>query len=188
MIFLQLFWSFFQVGLFSVGGGYASLKLIQQQIVEMHGWLQMSEFSDVVTISQMTPGPVAINAATFVGIRVAGFGGALAATLGCICPSCIILITVAHFYYKYKSVFVVHGILNGLRPAVIALIASAGLSILILALWNGGAVAWDAGKIDFAAAAIFAAGLFVLRKWKVNPIYVMLGAGVLGLIIYSNSF
>ncbi len=185
MIFLQLFWSFFQVGLFSIGGGYASLRLIQQQIVEINGWLQMSEFSDVVTISQMTPGPVAINAATFVGIRVAGFGGALAATLGCICPSCIILLTVAHFYYKYKSVSAVQGVLSGLRPAVVALIASAGLSILILSLWNNGPVVWDAGKIDFAAAAIFAAGLIVLRKWKVNPIYVMLGAGILGLIVYT---
>jgi chromate transporter len=185
MIFLKLFWSFFQVGLFSIGGGYASLRLIQQQIVEINGWLQMSEFSDVVTISQMTPGPVAINAATFVGIRVAGLGGALAATFGCICPSCVILLSVAHFYYKYKSLRLVRGVLDGLRPAVVALIASAGLSILVLSLWNGGAVTWDIGKIDYAAAALFAAGLIVLRKWKINPIYVMLGAGILGLIIYS---
>lgn len=185
MTYLQLFWSFFQVGLFSIGGGYASLPLIQQQVVELHGWLQMTEFSDIITISQMTPGPIAINAATFVGIRIAGIGGAVIATLGCILPSCMILLTVAHFYYKYKNLSAVQGILYGLRPAVVALIASAGLSVLILALWNNMPIVWDIRAIDIFAAVLFGAGLFVLRRFHVNPIYVMLGAGICGLIGYS---
>ena len=87
MIYLRLFMSFLQIGLFSFGGGYAALPLIQEQIVELHGWLSQSEFTDLITISQMTPGPIAVNAATFVGIRVAGIPGAVAATLGCIFPS-----------------------------------------------------------------------------------------------------
>lgn len=88
MIYLQLFLSFFQIGLFSFGGGYAAMPLIQGQVVQGHGWLSMSEFTDLITISQMTPGPIAVNSATFVGIKIAGVPGALAATFGCILPSC----------------------------------------------------------------------------------------------------
>ena len=87
MIYLQLFWSFFQIGLFSFGGGYAALPLIQTQVVDLHHWLSMSEFMDLITISQMTPGPIAINSATFVGIQIAGPWGAVVSTLGCILPS-----------------------------------------------------------------------------------------------------
>ena len=86
MLYLQLFWSFFQIGLFSIGGGYAAMPLIQNQVVDLHHWLTLSEFTDLITISQMTPGPIAINSATFVGIRIGGVGGALVSTLGCILP------------------------------------------------------------------------------------------------------
>ena len=88
MIYLQLFFSFIQVGMFSIGGGYAAMPLIQNQVVELHPWITMAEFTDLVTIAEMTPGPIAINAATFVGIRIAGLPGAVAATMGCILPSC----------------------------------------------------------------------------------------------------
>lgn len=90
MIYLQLFWSFLQIGLFSFGGGYAAMPLIQGQVVTSHGWLTMSEFTDLITISQMTPGPIAVNSATFVGLKIAGIPGAVVATVGCILPSCII--------------------------------------------------------------------------------------------------
>ena len=103
MIYLRLFMSFLQIGLFSFGGGYAALPLIQEQIVELHGWLSQSEFTDLITISQMTPGPIAVNAATFVGIRVAGIPGAVTATLGCIFPSCVIVSILAFLYLKYKK-------------------------------------------------------------------------------------
>ena len=95
MIYLQLFWSFLQVGLFSVGGGYAAMPLIESQVVQGHGWLTMNEFTDLITIAEMTPGPIAVNSATFVGIRIAGIGGALVATLGCITPSLIIVSVLA---------------------------------------------------------------------------------------------
>ena len=98
MIYLELFLSFLQIGLFSFGGGYAAMPLIQEQVVNGHHWLSMTEFTDLITISQMTPGPIAVNSATFVGIRIAGIPGALAATLGCILPSCLIVTLIASFY------------------------------------------------------------------------------------------
>ena len=95
MIYLQLFWSFIQIGMFSFGGGYAAMPLIQGQVVNTHEWLTMTEFTDLITISQMTPGPIAVNSATFVGMKIAGIPGAVVATLGCILPSCIIVTILA---------------------------------------------------------------------------------------------
>ena len=139
MIYLQLFLSFLQIGLFSFGGGYAAMPLIQEQVVSMHNWLSMAEFTDLITISQMTPGPIAINSATFVGIKIAGIPGALVATLGCILPSCIIVTVIAKLYLRYRELDMLQGILNSLRPAVVAMIASAGISILITAFWGSSA-------------------------------------------------
>ena len=110
MFLLELFWSFFQVGLFSIGGGMAAMPLIQNQVVDIHGWLTLTEFTDLITIAEMTPGPIAINSATFVGIKVIGIQGAIVATLGCILPSCIIVSTLAFIYFKYKDVDVIKGI------------------------------------------------------------------------------
>lgn len=184
MIYLKLFWSFFQIGLFSIGGGYAAMPLIQNQVVDINGWLSMSEFADVITISQMTPGPIAINSATFVGIRIAGLQGAIAATIGCVFPSCIIVLTLAFIYYKYRGLSTIQGILNGLRPAVIAMIASAGFALIILAFWNEKGVSSKVENIDFISVAIFSVAIIILRKWKINPIFVMIGAGILGLCTY----
>jgi chromate transporter len=185
MIYLQLFWSFFQVGLFSFGGGYAAMPLIQNQVVDIHGWLSMSEFADVITISQMTPGPIGINSATFVGTRIAGLPGAIVATIGCVFPSCIIVLILAYVYYKYRGLATVQGILNGLRPAVIAMIASAGLALVILAFWNGKGISFDVKNIDYISVAIFLIAIVILRKWKVNPVAVMTGAGIIGLCLYT---
>ena len=112
MIWLQLFFSFLQIGLFSFGGGYAAVPLIQEQIVNIHGWLDMDQFTDLITISQMTPGPIAINSATFVGIRIGGIPGALVATLGCILPSCIIVTLLAKLYLKYQKLDVLQSVLT----------------------------------------------------------------------------
>ena len=185
MIYLELFWSFFQIGLFSIGGGYAAMPLIQNQVVDLHEWLTMSQFADIMTIAEMTPGPIAINSATFVGIRIAGIPGAIISTLGCIFPSCIIVMTLAYIYYRYRGLSMVQGVLSGLRPAVIAMIASAGISLMILALYGQRELPADLGNLDCIAVGIFAAGLLVLRKWKMNPMWVMTGAGVLGVLLYS---
>lgn len=184
MIYYELFLSFFQIGLFTIGGGYAALPLIQARVVELHGWLTLTEFIDIVTISQMTPGPIGINAATFVGTKVAGIPGAIIATFGCVTPSFIIMLALAYVYTKYKSINIIQGILGGLRPAVVGLIAASGLSIVTLSFWQGKAPSADLGSVDIVAVVLFIAGLFVLRKWKPNPVYVMLGAGAAGLALY----
>ncbi len=185
MILLELLWSFFQIGLFSIGGGYAAMPLIQRQVVDVHPWLTMTQFADIMAIAEMTPGPIAINSATFVGIQVAGIPGAIVATLGCILPSCVIVMTLAYIYYRFRGLKMVQGILAGLRPAVVAMIASAGISLVILAFFGQRALPEDLSGIDCIAVLIFASGFFILRKWKVNPICVMAGAGVLGVLLYS---
>jgi chromate transporter len=184
MIYLQLFLSFFQIGLFSIGGGYAALPLIQEQVVEKNQWLTMTEFSDLITISQMTPGPIGINASTFVGNRIAGVGGALISTFGCVLPSFIIVLTLAYIYYKYKKLSIMQGILGGLRPAVVALIAVAGISIVSLAFWGEKKVTANFSDINLVAVGIFLIALFVLKKFKLNPILVMTCSGIAGMIIY----
>jgi len=117
MIYFQLFLSFLQIGAFSFGGGYAAMPLIQNQVVTLHGWLNLAEFTDLVTISQMTPGPIAINAATFVGTRIAGTPGALAATIGCVLPSCILVTLLAKIYLKYRNLSLIQGVLKSQRHA-----------------------------------------------------------------------
>lgn len=185
MIYLQLFLSFLQIGLFSIGGGYAAMPLIQEQVVDLHGWLTMTQFADIITIAEMTPGPIAVNSATFVGIQVAGLPGALIATVGCVFPSCVIVMTLAYVYYRYRGLTVVRGILAGLRPAVVAMIASAGLSLLWLSLYGSRSLPENPLRPDWIALGIFAAAFFVLRRYKCKPIYVMLGAGVLGVALYG---
>ena len=182
---LQLFWSFLQIGMFSIGGGYAAMPLIQNQVVDIHPWLTMTGFADIITIAEMTPGPIAVNAATFVGIQVAGLPGALIATIGCIFPSCVIVMALAYMYYRFRGLSVMQGILAGLRPAVIAMIASAGISLLCMALYRQRTFPADLGSMDLIALAIFLMGFFVLRKWKPSPIKVMAGAAVAGVALYS---
>lgn len=179
MIYLQLFLSFLQVGMFSIGGGYAAMPLIQSQVVASHGWLTMNEFTDLITIAEMTPGPIAVNSATFVGIRIAGIGGAVIATVGCILPSCFIVSLLAFVYYRYKQLSALQSVLACLRPAVVALIAGAGLSILNLVIFGGGAMSIDA--VDWIGTVSFLAAFIVLRKWNWNPILVMVLCGAAGL-------
>ena len=176
-IYIQLFLSFLQIGLFSFGGGYAAMPLIQAQAVVRHGWLTMDAFADLVTIAEMTPGPIALNAATFVGTQVAGLPGALIATAGNVLPSCLIVSLLAWLYGKYRRLDVVQGVLGCLRPAVVAMIASAGVSILVNALRT-------ASGLDVVMLLLFAACLFALRRFKLSPILVILGAGAFGAVWY----
>ena len=184
MIYWELFLSFFQIGLLSFGGGMAAIPLIQAQVVTKHSWLSLTEFTDLVTISEMTPGPIAVNSSTFVGTRIAGIPGALVATAGCILPSCIIVSLLAWLYFRYRNLSYIQGCLKGLRPAIVALIASAGLSILILALWGDGGVVLNPSAVNWIGGVLFLATFFVLRRWKPDPILVMLGCGVIGGALY----
>lgn len=181
MIYLQLFLSFLQIGALSFGGGYASMPLIEAQIVTSHGWLTMTEFSDLVTIAEMTPGPIAVNAATFVGTKVAGVLGALVATVGCILPACVLVMLIARLYLKYRNLTVLQSVLGSLRPAVVAMIASAGLTILMNAFWGGRTVVL--ANTNYVMVAIFVLSFVLLRKTKLSPIAVMVLAGVLNLAV-----
>lgn len=185
MIYLELLWSFIQIGLFSIGGGYAAVPLIQDQVVDVHPWLTMSQFTDIMTIAEMTPGPIAVNAATFAGIQVVGIPGAIVATAGCILPSCVIVMTLARIYYRFRGLKMVQGVLAGIRPAVVAMIASAGITMVIMAFYGERVLPADLSGINMISVIIFAAAFLALRKWKANPVYVMLGAGVAGVLLYS---
>ena len=173
MIYLQLFLSFLQVGMFSVGGGYAAMPLIQSQVVEQHGWLTMQEFTDLITIAEMTPGPIAVNSATFVGLRIAQVPGAIIATLGCITPALFFVSLLSYIYRKYKDISLLQSVLACLRPVIVALIFGAGLSILSMVVFGESAKTLANGS--------FASAFFVLRKLKWNPILTMCLCGVAGL-------
>lgn len=181
MIYLQLFISFLQVGLFSVGGGYAAMPLIQNQVVELHPWLTLQEFTDLITIAEMTPGPIAVNSATFVGIRIAGIPGAIIATLGCITPALILVSLLAYVYKKYRDISVLQNVLACLRPVVVALILGAGLSILSMVLFDSQAPTLNA--VDWIGAASFVVAFILLRKFKWNPILTMCLCGAAGLVL-----
>ena len=171
MIYLQLFLSFLQIGALSFGGGYAAMPLIQAQIVTEHQWLSMSEFTDLVTIAEMTPGPIAVNSATFVGTKIAGVPGALVATAGCILPACILVTLIAKLYLKYRNIAVLQSVLGSLRPAVV---------ILRNAFWSG---AIRLSGTNWNMVALFAAAFLLLRRTKLSPILVMLLAGAANLVI-----
>lgn len=179
MIFWRLFVSFLKVGAFSFGGGYAALPLIRDEVVIHNHWLAANEFNDLITISQMTPGPIAINSATFVGLRVAGFGGAITATLGSVLPACVIVTLLAMLYNKYRQLESLQTILTTLRPAVVAMIAGAGVFILQAAFW--GDKAFTINNFNWEMLFIFIICFTLLRKTKANPIYIMLLGGLLNI-------
>lgn len=182
MIYWELFWSFVKVGLFCVGGGYASMPLIQAEVIDNHAWMTMAQFIDIFTISQMTPGPIGINAATFVGTKVAGLPGAVAATVGFVFPSIFIVLILAKLFFKYGDIGPIRGILNGLRPAVVALICSAGMSFVLLALWNTETLPKDFTKVDLVGCIVLLISLWCIRN-KVSVIRTLCLSGVLGLVL-----
>ena len=171
MIYLELFWAFFQIGLFSIGGGYAALPLIQNQVVDAHMWLTMEQFADVITIAEMTPGPIAINAATFVGIQTSGILGAIVSTLGCIVPSTTIVLILATLYFKYRNLRVIKTILSKLRVAVVAMIMSATLSIISMAIFK------NVEGINYLSAFVFFLAFFAIRVSKLSPIKTIFFSG-----------
>ena len=178
---LDLYLTFFKVGLFSFGGGYAALPIIQQEVVGANSWLSLSEFNDLITISQMTPGPIAVNSATFVGVRVGGLLGGLVATLGCVTPSAIIVGILAYFYKKYKDLDSISNVLYFLRPAIISMILIAGADILMTALFDTRAIALM--NLDYKMLVLFGLILILMVKKDIDPIKLMLASGAIYLLI-----
>jgi chromate transporter len=174
MIYLQLFWVFFIIGLFTFGGGYAMLSLIQSEVVIKHAWITAEKFTDIVAISQMTPGPIGINSATYVGYTITGnMFGSLLATFAVVLPSFILVLTICHLYMKFKESNLFGSLMKTLRPIVIGMIAAAA-----------GILVTKENFFDWTSWVLFA-GAFAACQWlKTNPIWVIIAGGAIGLIIY----
>lgn len=173
----QLFYTFFQIGLFSIGGGYAIIPLIQNQVVTSNPWITQRMFTDIITISQMTPGPLAVNTSTFVGLQIAGLPGAILATIGCVFSGVFISVLLYRFFSRHEGSSWVLEILSALKSASVGLIMSAAASILLLAFHFPASLA-DGFYPDLTAVVLFGISLFVLRKFKKNPILIMVLTGV----------
>ena len=181
----ELFITFLKIGLLSVGGGYAIIPLIQEQIVEKNNWISGRMFTDIITISQMTPGPLAVNTSTFVGLQVGGIIGALAATIGCILCGIAISITLYSFFQTHQKSAYVMEVLNGLKSASLGLIISAAFTIILLALYGSSKSDIDFLSLNWIALFIFLSALFILRKWKLNPVVVIFISGIAGFVFYQ---
>lgn len=191
MIFLELFITFFKIGLFGFGGGLAIISLIQNEVVTKHAWMTFSEFTDIVAVSQMTPGPIGINAATYVGYTAVvnsglsatwGIAGSLLATFSTLLPSFILMLLVSRFLIKYTDHPAVRAVFSILRPLVIGLIASAALMLMNEENFGNP----TKSTTQFVVSVILCAASFLaINKWKVNPIFVILVAGVIGGVFYG---
>ncbi len=172
MILREVFLTFFKIGAFSFGGGYAMLPLISAEVVDARNWLSMSEFIDVIAISQGTPGPIAINAATYVGYKVAGPLGSLVATSGVVLPSLIIMTILGSLFLRFRKLTAAQDMFSGIRPVVVALIARAAFSVL-------------PSSVTGILSGVLAAGTVVaMVVFEANPIVLLAAAGVLGVIMY----
>lgn len=175
---ISLYAYFFKIGALAFGGGYAILPLIQEYIVETEGWLTMAEFTDLVAISQMTPGPIAINAATFVGAKVAGIPGSIVATLAVTSPQFIVMMVLGYLLFsKKKKIDILNRILKGIKPGIIGLIFIAALSMFQSSLFPHG---YGLKDIQIPAAICFVIGLVAYGK-KVNLIHLIGLGAVLGI-------
>ncbi len=171
MIYLTMFWTFFKIGLFSFGGGYAILAMIRQEVVVKYAWLSQTQFMEVVAISQMTPGPIAINAATFIGYQKGGIFGSMLCTLGVIFPSVIIMLLVTISYLKLKRQPWFRNVFAKLRLLSLGLIAAALIMVF------GDAIA------DWFSIIVFAISLLASWRFKLNPFYLLMIAAVVGMLL-----
>ena len=191
MLFLQLFYTFFKIGLFGFGGGYAMLSMIQGEVVTKHHWITPSEFTDIVAISQMTPGPIGINSATYVGyaaVTDAGYApwigivGAGTATLAVILPSFLLMLTISRLLLRHKNNPIIASIFCGLRPAVVGLLASAAL--LLMTSENFGSV--STSPFQFIVSILIFISAFVgVKVIRLSPILIILLSGLIGGVVYS---
>ncbi|MCU6707367.1 chromate transporter [Paenibacillus sp. J5C_2022] len=176
---IKLLLVFLQIGLLSIGGGYAIIPFIQELVVERYAWVAQREFTDLITISQMTPGPLAVNTATFVGSHIAGIPGAIIATFGCVISGICISIFMYRFFQRFNKSIYVLDTLNGLKSASLGLIMSATVKILLLTLIGASTIS-VAARVDWFAIVIFTGSLIALRKWRMNPILLMVLTGIWG--------
>ena len=182
MIYLELFWIFFRIGLFTIGGGYAMIPMITQEIVDEKGWLTDTQLLNYIGISESTPGPFAINIATYVGAETGGIGGALCATLGVVLPSFVCILIVARCFEAFRSSFVVQGCMTGLKPAVVGLIGASVLSVAATVFVPSGISAAVLTDPSFYASLVIFAVCALLAFKKAHPILVICLAAALGIL------
>ena len=179
MIYLQLFWTYLKIGIFGFGGGYAMLSMIQFEVVDNQGWMTIEEFADIVALSQMTPGPVSINIATFIGYTVGGFWGSMVATAAIVMPSLLLLFFVLRFLFKNKENYIVKTTLSSMKPVIAGLIFVAALTMM-----NPTSFA-DAGLHGSNISVIICAVSFVATYFaKINPILLIIASGLVGYLVY----
>lgn len=171
-VLLRLFLSFFKIGAFSFGGGYAMLPLIEEEIIVTNQWLTHGEFIDVVAISEITPGPIAVNSATFLGYKVAGVMGSITATVAVVLPAFLIMTLIFHFINKFKESKYVGWALSGIRPVVLGLIASAAITVAKTTF------------IDLKSIVIAFVLFYIVTYKKFNPILAIVLSGIMGIILY----
>ena len=182
MLYLQLFYTFFKIGLFGFGGGYAMLSLIQGEVVTRYGWLTAQEFTDIVAISQMTPGPIGINSATYVGYQATGsVWGSIVATSAVVLPSFILMLTISKFFLKYQHHPVVASVFAGLRPAVVGLLAAAAL--VLMTVDNFGSPTENTYQFVISCL-LFVVAFIATYRYKANPILLIIVCGLVGLAVY----
>ena len=182
MLYLQLFYTFFKIGLFGFGGGYAMISMIQAEVVTRYGWLTAQEFTDIVAVSQMTPGPIGINSATYVGFTATGsVWGSVVATGAVVLPSFILMLAISRFFLRYQRHPAVEAVFRGLRPAVVGLLASA--SLLLMTVDNFGSPRDDLRRF-IPSVLIFLAVFIASRRYKVSPILLIVLCGALGLVVF----
>lgn len=182
MIYLQLFYTFFKIGLFGFGGGYAMLSMIQGEVVTRYDWVSTQEFTDIVAISQSTPGPIGINAATYVGFTATGsIWGSVIATFAVVLPSFILMLTISKFFLKYQKHPAVEAVFCGLCPAVVGLLASAAL--VLMNVENFGSPTDDTYTFVISII-IFLVAFIGTKKYHANPILMIIACGIAGLILY----
>ena len=180
MIFLEVFWSFFKIGLFTFGGGYAMLPMIQSEM-ERHGWIQAEELVNFIAVSESTPGPFAINISTYVGMETGGLFGAFCATFGVVLPSFVVILIVAKCLQKFRSNQWVQGGLFGIKVAVVGLIAASALSVAASVFFPQGLQLSVFSSAQFwVSCGIFAVAA-VLTKCRLHPIVVICASAVLGI-------
>lgn len=182
MIYLELFVTFFKIGLFTFGGGYAMLPLIEQEVMS-HGWLTAEEIVNFIAVSESTPGPFAINISTYVGVEMAGIPGAFMATFGVVLPSFVIILIVARVYEAFRKNRIVKGCMEGLKPAVVGFIGAALISVGSAVFFPNGFYAGAFARPAFGISlAIFAVSALMAVK-KLHPIIIIAFSAVVGLII-----
>jgi chromate transporter len=188
MIFLQLFYTFFKIGLFGFGGGYAMISMIQGEVVTRHEWLSSTEFTDIIAISQMTPGPIGINSATYVGYsavvnagysHVIGILGSTVATVSVVLPSFILMVLISKFFLKYQKHPIIASVFKGLRPGVVGLLAAAAL--VLMNGENFGTYNWQI----LTSILLFAGTFIASYRYKVNPILLIVICGFIGYITFG---